>query len=153
MLSHLDGETCCIASGILNLRIPGLGTTVQCSDAEFVAVNCSGSEHALRACFECLSFGGRLAVISFHSLEDRIVKQTFLDVVNMSNGEGAEALSSVLRLDSYAGKEETWVKQRVSGKNGIILTKRPITPSEEEESLNYRCRSAKLRVIEKMRRQ
>ncbi|KAF5207530.1 Ribosomal rna small subunit methyltransferase h [Thalictrum thalictroides] len=110
-------------------------------------------EHALRACFECLSFGGRLAVISFHSLEDRIVKQTFLDIVNMSNGEGAEALSSVLRLDSYAGKEETWVKQRVSGRNGIILTKRPITPSEEEESLNYRCRSAKLRVIEKMRRQ
>ncbi|PIA36990.1 hypothetical protein AQUCO_03100022v1 [Aquilegia coerulea] len=110
-------------------------------------------EHALCACFDCLSFGGRLAVISFHSLEDRIIKQTFLDIVNMSNGEGSEVQSSVLRLDNYAGEEETWVKQSISGMNGIILTKRPITPSEEEESLNYRCRSAKLRVIQKMRRQ
>ncbi|KAL5699803.1 16S rRNA (cytosine(1402)-N(4))-methyltransferase [Ranunculus cassubicifolius] len=111
-------------------------------------------EHALRNCFECLSFGGRLAVISFHSLEDRIVKQTFLDIINTDSSGGERFSSKVVRLDSNDEKEQTeWVKQRVNGCNGSILTKRPITPSEEEEKLNYRCRSAKLRVIQKRTRQ
>lgn len=108
-------------------------------------------EHALRACFECLSVGGRLAVISFHSLEDRIVKQTFLEIINDPGGDGSEEAPRVLGLDTTADENEVWVRQRISGTNGTILTKRPITPSEEEEKLNYRCRSAKLRVIQKMK--
>ncbi|TXG62423.1 hypothetical protein EZV62_013786 [Acer yangbiense] len=68
-------------------------------------------ENSLYACFDCLAPGGRLAVIAFHSLEDRII---------------------------------------IKGRNGTILTKRPITPSEEEERLNRRSRSAKLRVIQKV---
>ncbi|KAF9614104.1 hypothetical protein IFM89_015366 [Coptis chinensis] len=110
-------------------------------------------EHALSACFDCLSFGGRLAVISFHSLEDRIVKKMFLDLVNVSDGDAGEERSRVLQLDNDGSEEETWVKKSINGTNGIILTKRPITPSEEEERLNQRCRSAKLRVVQKMRRQ
>jgi 16S rRNA (cytosine1402-N4)-methyltransferase len=60
----------------------------------------------------------RLAVISFHSLEDRIVKHTF---------RALQAADAGLR----------------------ILTKRPLTPSDEEVSRNARARSAKLRAIER----
>ncbi|CAM8961318.1 unnamed protein product [Rhodiola kirilowii] len=111
-------------------------------------------EDALYACFDCLAPGGRLAVISFHSLEDRIVKQTFLDIINNPSKEDS-------RLTSEAGcgnsrnkkndnvEKESWVKQMVLGQYGSILTKRPITPTEEEEEVNKRSRSAKLRVIQK----
>lgn len=68
--------------------------------------------------FEALEDGGRLAIISFHSLEDRIVKQYF----------------SVLAHDQRAQ----------------VITKKPITASDEEQSANPRARSAKLRILEKI---
>lgn len=118
---------------------------------------------SLYACFDCLSPGGRLAVISFHSLEDRIVKQTFLDIINSNAGledETEEEERIRLLNDSrkthkfFEGESENendaWIKQTVNGCNGIVLTKRPITPCEEEEKLNCRSRSAKLRVIQKL---
>ncbi|XP_057958825.1 uncharacterized protein LOC131151591 isoform X2 [Malania oleifera] len=113
-------------------------------------------EDSLYACFDCLAPGGRLAVISFHSLEDRIVKQTFLNIINSGRRdeqEGAEETSrrDMMKNGSSDEEKETWIKQMILGWNGIILTKRPITPSEEEERLNRRCRSAKLRVIQKVR--
>ncbi len=64
--------------------------------------------------FEFLNSSGRVAIISFHSLEDRMVKWGFR---------------------SLAGFK--------------IVTKKPVIPTEEEQSLNPRSRSAKLRVIEK----
>jgi 16S rRNA (cytosine1402-N4)-methyltransferase len=66
----------------------------------------------------CLKRGGRICVISFHSLEDRMVKETFR------------------RLD----------------REGVIrgITKKPITPSEEEKQRNPRSRSAKLRCAERV---
>lgn len=100
---------------------------------------------SIHSCFDSLGPGGRLAVISFHSLEDRIVKQAFLDIVNQCN-DGGKPNSK--RMDSYDDKE-VWIKQMVQGQNARILTKRPITPSLSEERLNPRSRSAKLRVIEK----
>lgn len=103
---------------------------------------------SINSCFDSLASGGRLAVISFHSLEDRIVKQTFLDIISCG-GEGRQNLSNSTKFDSYKEKE-AWIKQMVQGQNAIILTKRPITPSESEERLNPRSRSAKLRVIEKI---
>ncbi|KMZ69195.1 Ribosomal RNA small subunit methyltransferase H [Zostera marina] len=107
-------------------------------------------EDSLYACFDSLSPGGRLAVISFHSLEDRIVKQTFLDIISKKhNNSGIRDDSSALPL-YLPQEEETWCKGRISGTNGIILNKRPITPCEEEEKLNKRSRSAKLRVIQKI---
>ncbi|KAF5751971.1 MraW methylase family protein isoform 1 [Tripterygium wilfordii] len=111
-------------------------------------------ENSLYTCFDSLAPGGRLAVISFHSLEDRIVKQTFLKIIdcNMDDRDGAEETSGGsdsgnIRKDG--DKKEAWIRQMIQGRNGIILTKRPITPSEREENFNRRSRSAKLRVIQK----
>lgn len=102
-------------------------------------------EDSLYTCFDCLAPGGRLAVISFHSLEDRVVKQTFLNIINPKT-EGDEDGGEVTRIIE---ENEEWIKQTVKGSKGTVLTKRPITPSEEEERLNRRSRSAKLRVIQK----
>ncbi|OMO91102.1 S-adenosyl-L-methionine-dependent methyltransferase, MraW [Corchorus olitorius] len=112
-------------------------------------------EDSLYACFDCLAPGGRLAVISFHSLEDRIVKQTFLKLVDcIENGGDVSVEESEIRdlkrIKSEDSGKELWIRQTIQGSNGIILTKRPITPSEKEEGLNRRSRSAKLRVIQKV---
>nr|GEX56537.1 MraW methylase family protein [Tanacetum cinerariifolium] len=109
-------------------------------------------ETSLYDSFSCLAPGGRLAVISFHSLEDRIVKQTFLDIIKSSSDDGNKKPSDLKNVNLEHDEEETkepWIKQMIEGVGGTILTKRPITPSEDEEKLNVRCRSAKLRVIQK----
>lgn len=103
-------------------------------------------EASLYECYRCLAPGGRLAVISFHSLEDRIVKQTFLDIINSGSVDGNGTSPDIKNVRS---EDEAWIKQMVGGVGGTILTKRPITPSEDEEKLNVRCRSAKLRVIQR----
>ena len=77
-------------------------------------------ESALRDAVDVLSPGGRLCVISFHSLEDRIVKHTF------------RALS---------GKEDPAL---------VVLTKKPQVSTREESDRNPRSRSAKLRVIQRV---
>jgi 16S rRNA (cytosine1402-N4)-methyltransferase len=76
--------------------------------------------------------GGRVAIISFHSLEDRMVKQFF------RNGTFEEKAS----LDPY-GKTS-------AAKTLRIITKKPITPSAVELKINPRARSAKLRIAEKI---
>ncbi|MBA0577898.1 uncharacterized protein LOC105790590 [Gossypium raimondii] len=101
-------------------------------------------EDSLHACFDCLAPGGRLAVISFHSLEDRIVKQAFLKII------GEEVRNSIRNVEGGEDEKELWIRQTIQGSNGTILTKRPITPSEKEEGFNRRSRSAKLRVIQKL---
>lgn len=80
-----------------------------------------------------LEKGGRLAVISFHSLEDRIVKEAFRYWA--SDKENTRGVAGVFR------DKEQHVK---------ILTKKPIVPSLEEIAENPRSRSAKLRVVEKI---
>ena len=80
-----------------------------------------------------LRSGGRLAVISFHSLEDRIVKEFFREQ------------SKDLVNPPY---EQIYKEER----NAVLkeVTRKPITPSEEETKNNSRARSAKLRIAEKM---
>ncbi len=82
---------------------------------------------------ETLSPGGRLAVISFHSLEDRIVKQYFK---KESSGCLCPKDFPVCQCGHKAILK--------------ILNKKPIVPSEEEATQNPRSRSAKLRVAEKL---
>jgi 16S rRNA (cytosine1402-N4)-methyltransferase len=77
-------------------------------------------EPALRDAVDVLSPGGRLCVISFHSLEDRIVKHTF------------RALS---------GKDDPAL---------VVLTKKPQVPTREESDRNPRSRSAKLRAAQRV---
>jgi len=76
-------------------------------------------ENTLPKLFSYLAPGGVIAVISFHSLEDRIVKHTFKEIVEKTD------LSAT------------------------ILTKKPLTASEEELSQNSRSRSAKLRLLQR----
>lgn len=83
--------------------------------------------------FDCLAPGGRLAIITFHSLEDRIVKQTF-----QSFAKGCTCPKDFPVC--VCGKKST----------GKIITNKPILPTEEEILYNKRSKSAKLRVCEKL---
>ena len=74
-------------------------------------------EHFIAQSIEALKDGGRLAIITFHSIEDRIVKHLFR---------------------TYAQNQK-----------GTVVTKRPITATDEELAVNKRARSAKLRIFEK----
>ncbi|MFA5040850.1 MAG: 16S rRNA (cytosine(1402)-N(4))-methyltransferase RsmH [Bdellovibrionales bacterium] len=89
---------------------------------------------ALNAAKTMLSPRGRLAVVSFHSLEDRVVK----DFMRRSCGLG-EAVSRYQPANDF-GKHPPLFK---------ILTKKPKTPSAEEMAANPRAASAKLRVAER----
>lgn len=84
-------------------------------------------EAALPQAVELLRPGGRLAVISFHSLEDRIVKQFFRAE---SGYGGSEAPAQPVRLR--------------------VITRKPLVASESEQQANPRSRSAKLRVAERV---
>lgn len=81
-----------------------------------------------------LRIGGRVAIISFHSLEDRLVKRAFR--------EEAKDCSC----------PRTQMVCDCSGPKLRLLTKKPVTPSEEEMAGNPRSRSAKLRAAERVER-
>lgn len=99
---------------------------LNCATRTFQALRIAVNEElerlqpALEDATDVLAPGARLCAISFHSLEDRIVKHTFRSLAVQSNGE--------LR----------------------IVTKRPQLPSQEEIDRNPRSRSAKLRVIQRI---
>ncbi|MBS0626324.1 MAG: 16S rRNA (cytosine(1402)-N(4))-methyltransferase RsmH [Verrucomicrobia bacterium] len=84
-------------------------------------------ERGLEAAIEHVSPGGRIAVISFHSLEDRIAKTAFRKHEWREAKRGREASGSLK-----------------------ILTKKPAIPTAEEIRANARSRSAKLRIAEKI---
>ena len=98
-----------------------------------IAVNreLEGLEEAIQAGVDLLRPKGRVAVISYHSLEDRIVKRTLLSL-------------------SKRGEPPSAVSARVSPKQPkvLLLTKKPVTPGAQEVEANPRSRSAKLRVAE-----
>lgn len=90
-------------------------------------------EKGLEAAFELLTPSGRLCVITFHSLEDRVVKQFMKD----------KAQGCTCPKDFPVCVCGNTPKVR-------IITRKPILPSEEELSRNPRARSAKLRIAEKL---
>ena len=89
-------------------------------------------DRALPAAYGLLERGGRLAVISFHSLEDRRVKRF------MAAHEG--------RMESLPMGGERWCGQEPRGRR---IDRRAVVAGEEEAARNPRARSAKLRVIER----
>ena len=80
-----------------------------------------------------LSSGGRLVVISYHSLEDRIVKQF------IKNAESTCVCPPLIPICQCNKQQEM-----------KAITRKPIVPSTEEISKNSRARSAKMRVAEKI---
>ena len=113
---------------VIQGAIPSYRTRIHPATRTFQALRIAVNEELtslktfLRECPDLLKPGGRLGVISFHSLEDRIVKEHF-------------------RKWGKRGKGETSPFR--------ILTPKPVSPSSEETRSNPRARSAKLRAIEK----
>lgn len=90
-------------------------------------------ENTMRKAVDFLNVGGRICVISFHSLEDRIIKNTFVD----------------LNKDCICPPE--FPKCICDHRRKIkIITRKPIVPSQDELYENNRARSAKLRIGERM---
>ena len=89
-------------------------------------------EKAIKDGVSLLKNGGRMCIITFHSLEDRIVKNTFLEL------EGRCTCPKDFPVCVCGAKSY-----------GKIITRKPIVPQEEEQEKNPRSKSAKLRVFEK----
>ena len=87
---------------------------------------------AIYDCVEILNNGGRVCVITFHSLEDRIIKNAFAELEGKCTCP-KDFPVCVCGMKSY----------------GKVITRKPIIPAEEEQERNPRSRSAKLRVFEK----
>ncbi|CAI2184419.1 19982_t:CDS:2 [Funneliformis geosporum] len=85
----------------------------------FINEELENLSQALESAFKCLAVEGKIIVISYHSLEDRIVKQIF-------------------KKYNSLGKFQ-------------IITKKPLTPEQKEINENHKARSAKMRVIQKLR--
>ena len=79
-----------------------------------------------------LKENGRIAIITFHSLEDRAVKEAFIEAQGRCTCP-KDLPYCICNYISY----------------GRIITKKPIVPSEEEQKENSRSKSAKLRIFER----
>lgn len=84
----------------------------------------------LDQCTKVLKPGGKLVVISYHSIEDRLVK----NFMRAGNFTGVEV------KDLYGRSDSPWK----------VLTRKPVVPSQEEIEINNRARSAKLRFAERL---
>ena len=91
-------------------------------------------EEMLDECLGMLKVGGRMSVITFHSLEDRIVKEHFAELSEPKKmPKGLPVMAKDLESDYK------------------LVNKKVIVPSDEEIESNARARSAKLRIIERIR--
>lgn len=86
----------------------------------------------VKKCIECLKPGGRLCIITFHSLEDRAVKKAYVDASGKCTCPPGLPYC-VCGAKSY----------------GTIITRKPILPTNEEMEVNPRSKSAKLRIFER----
>ncbi len=93
-----------------------------------------GLSEALDKAFDALNVGGRLVIITFHSLEDRLVKQRFATF-----------------CQGCTCPPEFPICICGNTPRGKLITKKPIEPSKEELEANNRSHSAKLRIIEKIK--
>mgnify|MGYP001070204606 FL=1 len=122
-----------IVRGTVRPSKDGIDPATRTFQALRIAVNdeLSELERALTAAEQLLAPGGRLVVVCFHSLEDRIVKQFFNTHGRESSGLSRHAPARLMRAPA---------------KRFDILTRRPVTAGEAELARNPRARSAKLRA-------
>lgn len=101
-----------------------------------IAVNdeLTSIEIAMQKAIDCLNLDGRACVITFHSLEDRIVKNIFAD-----NARGCDCSKKLPVCVCHKTPTVELVKRK------------PIIPTDEEIEFNPRARSAKLRIIKKLK--
>jgi 16S rRNA (cytosine1402-N4)-methyltransferase len=91
-------------------------------------------EESLQQALELLKVGGRISVITFHSLEDRLVKAMFKEKTTLPElPSGLPIIPDEMQPDYK------------------LINRKPIVPSEMEMAANHRAHSAKLRVIERLR--
>lgn len=90
-------------------------------------------ERTVNSMVQMLNKGGRICIITFHSLEDRIIKNVFRNLENPCTCPREFPVC-------------------VCGKKPLakVITRKPVLPSEQELELNHRARSAKLRIIERI---
>ena len=107
----------------------------RCFQAIRIAVNgeLDGLHDAIQAAHDLLNPGGRLAILTFHSLEDRIVKNAFRTFENPCTCPKSAPVC-------ICGKKPT----------AKVLTRHPLVASEQEQKENSRATSAKLRAIVRM---
>jgi 16S rRNA (cytosine1402-N4)-methyltransferase len=121
------------AKGTRALREERIDPATRVFQALRIAVNqeLAGLERCIEEAVQLLETGGRLVVISYHSLEDRIVKTTLRD---LAQGE----------VDPVTGRSRSET-QLIE-----VLTRKPVRPTESEVDLNPRSRSAKLRAARRL---
>jgi 16S rRNA (cytosine1402-N4)-methyltransferase len=145
---------------VRTLRVPGRWRThpaTRTFQALRIAVNdeLAAIERLIPAAISALAPGGRLAAISFHSLEDRIVKQSFqresgrcmcrpeLGAYAPRPGQSPDAGEGFLATAAVC--DRCGARKRV-----VVHTRKPIRPGPAEARANPRSRSARLRVCEKL---
>ncbi len=101
-----------------------------------IRIECNGElqalEDSLEGLIDLLAPGGRICIITFHSLEDRIVKNAFRNAANPC---------------SCPPEFPVCICGKVS--RGRVVTSKPVLPGKEEMEVNPRAKSAKLRIFEK----
>ncbi len=132
------GDLAAIVRGAVRRPKPGIDPATQTFQALRIRVNdeLRELEAGLRAAERLLLPGGRLCVVSFHSLEDRTVK-TFLR--DRSAGAPRPSRHRPLTEGGAAERRPAW----------RVLTRRPVYPSAAEIEVNPRARSARLRAAER----
>ena len=131
-------ETTGDLAGIIERRVPGqflTKTLARIFQALRIEVNheLESLSRTLNESVDLLAGGGRIAVISYHSLEDRIVKSFFME-------QSATFIPSGHKL----------VPDMPASPALRVLTRKPVIPSREEQLSNPRSRSAKMRVAERI---
>jgi 16S rRNA (cytosine1402-N4)-methyltransferase len=124
------GRLAAIVARALPRHEPGKNPATRTFQALRIAVNdeLGELERFLAVATDCLRPGGRLVVIAFHSLEDRIVKRRLRTLAGRRGGDAAPVDPPLLRL----------------------LTKHVVVPGDEERARNPRARSARLRAAERL---
>ncbi|RMF89237.1 MAG: 16S rRNA (cytosine(1402)-N(4))-methyltransferase RsmH [Nitrospinota bacterium] len=130
-----DQLVACILAAIPGRRSRRIHPATKTFQALRIAVNAELQilQEGLTTALDCLKPGGRICVITFHSLEDRIVKQIF-------------------RTAAGRCRCPPHLPSCLCGRQGKIriLTKKPVVPTREEIAQNPRSRSAKLRAAERI---